>query len=47
MAQNSEIDWTDHTFNPWLGCTNVSLGVTLLRSIMVDAIWASEKGKLH
>jgi len=26
MAENSEISWTDHTFNPWLGCTRVSDG---------------------
>jgi protein gp37 len=26
MAQNSKIEWTDHTFNPWVGCTNVSPG---------------------
>jgi protein gp37 len=26
MAVNSKIEWTDHTFNPWLGCTNVSPG---------------------
>jgi protein gp37 len=26
MAQNSKIEWTDHTFNPWIGCTNVSPG---------------------
>ena len=24
MAQNSKIEWTDHTFNPWIGCTKVS-----------------------
>lgn len=24
MAENSRIEWTDHTFNPWLGCTKVS-----------------------
>lgn len=24
MAENSKIEWTDHTFNPWIGCTNVS-----------------------
>lgn len=24
MAENSNIEWTDHTFNPWIGCTNVS-----------------------
>lgn len=26
MAQNSKIEWTDHTFNPWWGCTRVSAG---------------------
>lgn len=26
MAQNSSIEWTDHTFNPWTGCTNISPG---------------------
>ncbi len=24
MAQNSSIEWTDHTFNPWWGCAKVS-----------------------
>lgn len=23
MAENSKIEWTDHTFNPWTGCTKV------------------------
>lgn len=26
MAENSAIEWTDHTFNPWRGCTKVSEG---------------------
>jgi protein gp37 len=26
MAENSHISWTDHTFNPWVGCTNVGPG---------------------
>ncbi len=26
MAENSSISWTDHTFNPWMGCTKVSPG---------------------
>jgi protein gp37 len=26
MAENSKIQWTDHTFNPWIGCTKVSPG---------------------
>lgn len=24
MAENSKIEWTDHTFNAWTGCTKVS-----------------------
>lgn len=24
MGADSKIEWTDHTFNPWLGCTKVS-----------------------
>lgn len=26
MAENSKIEWTDHTFNPWLGCQKVGPG---------------------
>jgi protein gp37 len=24
MSKNSKIEWTDHTWNPWIGCTKVS-----------------------
>lgn len=24
MAENSSIQWTDQTFNPWIGCTKIS-----------------------
>jgi protein gp37 len=24
MGENSAIEWTDHTFNPWVGCTKIS-----------------------
>lgn len=26
MAENSKIEWTNHTFNPWWGCTKVGPG---------------------
>lgn len=26
MGENSRISWTDHTFNPWIGCSKVSAG---------------------
>lgn len=28
MAADSKIEWTDHTFNPWIGCTKVSIAAT-------------------
>lgn len=28
MAENSLIEWCNHTFNPWWGCTKVSAGCT-------------------
>jgi protein gp37 len=24
MAENSKIEWTDHTWNPWIGCEKIS-----------------------
>ena len=24
MAENTKIEWCDHTFNPFIGCTKVS-----------------------
>jgi protein gp37 len=26
VAESSKIEWTDHTFNPWIGCQKVSAG---------------------
>jgi protein gp37 len=26
MGKHTDIDWADHTFNPWVGCTKVSPG---------------------
>ena len=26
MAKSTSIEWTDHTFNPWWGCTKISPG---------------------
>ncbi len=26
MGKDSKIEWTDHTFNPWVGCQKVSAG---------------------
>lgn len=26
MAENTKIEWCDHTFNPWHGCEKISPG---------------------
>lgn len=26
MAENTKIQWADHTFNPWRGCTKIAPG---------------------
>lgn len=37
MGANSKIEWTDHTFNPWMGCTRVSEGcVNCYAEAMMD-----------
>ena len=41
MAKNSSIEWTDHTFNPWWGCTKVS---PACRNCYAEA-WANRLGK--
>lgn len=39
MAENSKIEWTDHTFNPWIGCTKVSPGCAHCYAESQDARW--------
>jgi protein gp37 len=39
---NSTIEWTDHTFNPWTGCTNISPGCD---NCYAEA-WAKRSGQV-
>lgn len=45
MSENSKIEWTDHTFNPWIGCTKVGPGCdhcyaeNLMDKRMGVAVW--------
>lgn len=47
MADDTIIAWTDHTFNPWMGCTKVSAGCancyaeTLSKNRMGLDIWGA------
>jgi protein gp37 len=50
MGQNSTIEWTHHTFNPWWGCTKVSHGCThcyaeTLSTRYGHAIWGPRKSR--
>lgn len=50
MGANSKIAWTDHTFNPWWGCTKVSPGCqncyaeTLAHRYLFD-VWGPGKAR--
>ncbi len=48
VGQNSAIEWTDHTFNPWWGCSKVSPGcqycyAETLSNRYGHAIWGVHK----
>ena len=40
MTQNSKIEWTDHTFNPWIGCQKIGPGCDhcYAESMMADRL---------
>lgn len=38
--ENSKIEWCDHTFNPWRGCTKVSPGCEHCYAEALDIRWA-------
>lgn len=44
MAENSKIEWTDHTFNPWIGCTKVSDGC---KHCYAEALMDKRYGKVE
>jgi protein gp37 len=50
MGQETGIAWTDHTFNPWIGCTKVSPGCDNCYAESQDHRWGHDrwgKGKLR
>lgn len=47
MAENSKIEWTHHTFNPWIGCTKVGPGcdhcyAETLATARLGVVWGNE-----
>jgi hypothetical protein len=43
MGRDSGIAWTDHTFNPWWGCTKISAGCANCYAAATDARWSGGK----
>lgn len=44
MSENSKIQWTDHTFNPWWGCARVSAGCEHCYAERDAARWGTKWG---
>jgi len=48
MGEKTSISWTDHTMNPWIGCTKVSAGCDNCYAESLDHRWGHDswgKGK--
>lgn len=44
MGKDSKIEWTHHTFNPWIGCTKVSDGCTHCYAESMENRWGRSWG---
>ncbi len=47
MGADSKIEWTDHTFNPWIGCTKVSPGCDNCYAEKLDARFGNDAWGPH
>jgi protein gp37 len=52
MGQNSSIEWTDHTFNPWWGCAKVSPGcehcyAEAWAKRVGETVWGTQSSRRH
>ncbi len=45
MGKDSKIEWTTHTFNPWVSCTKVSEGCKNCYAETMEARWGRPWGK--
>lgn len=43
MAETTEISWAHSTFNPWIGCTNVSPGCDHCYAEALDHRWGNDR----
>ena len=47
MAENTAIAWTDHTFNPWIGCARVSPGCANCYAETLDKRYGGTAWETH
>lgn len=47
MGKNSEISWTDHTWNPWQGCRKVSSGCKNCYMFRDKKRWGQDGSKIY
>ncbi len=47
MAEDSGIEWTHHTFNPWIGCTKVSPACDHCYAEVIDRRFGGERWEPH
>jgi len=53
MSENSKIEWTDHTFNPFIGCTKVSPGCdncyaeAMMDKRMHKVVWGPQQPRVR
>ncbi|WP_068312826.1 phage Gp37/Gp68 family protein [Polycladidibacter hongkongensis] len=47
MAENSKIEWCDHTFNPWIGCSKVSPACDNCYAEAYDKRFGGERWGVH
>lgn len=43
MGANSKIQWTDHTFNPWIGCLKINEGCKYCYAEILDKRWGNDR----
>ena len=47
MGKNSNISWTDHTWNPWVGCSKVSAGCQNCYMFRDQKRWGNDPTELR
>lgn len=47
MGKDTKIEWTDSTWNPWIGCTRISPGCQNCYMFREQARWGGDPNQVH